>query len=63
MRLMEEPVRQQNPFTSNGSAIAANESKRYELRCDIAEFINRGGKINVIESPDYKPKPVDEISG
>ena len=63
MRIMEETVKQQNKFTSCGSAIAAKEAKRYELKCAIAEFVNRGGKITEIAAPDYKPKPVDEISG
>jgi hypothetical protein len=62
MRIMEEVVRQDNQFTSCGSAIVANESIRKELRGDIAEFINRGGKIteysptgNVILEPKIEP--------
>ena len=50
MRIMEERVAQQNPFTSHSAAIVANEAIRKELRCDIAEFINRGGKITEYSS-------------
>jgi hypothetical protein len=59
---MEEVVKQDNQFTSCGSAIVTNESIRKELRGDIAEFINRGGKIteysptgNVIAEPKIEP--------
>ncbi len=50
MRIMEERVTQQNPFTSHSAAIVANEAIRKELRGDIAEFINRGGKITEYSS-------------
>lgn len=50
MRIMEEVVRQDNQFTSFGSAIVANEIIRKELNGDIAEFINRGGRITEYSS-------------
>jgi len=63
MRIMEEVVRQDNQFTSCGSAIAANiiEQARIEMLTDF--FYRRGGSVTEIKTPDYKPKPVDEISG
>lgn len=61
MRIMEEVVRQQNPFTSNGSAISAKMKEQQEIDRLRKEFLKRGGKVSVIESPDYKPKPVNEL--
>jgi len=72
MRIMEETVKQDNQFTSCGSAISANERARYELRCDIAEFVNRGGKITeysatgeAVIKPEFQPKkiPKREMAG
>lgn len=46
MRLMEEPVRQQAPFTSLGAAVNFNQSIRDEIAAQTAEFLKRGGKID-----------------
>lgn len=46
----DDLVIQQNIGVSFTAAIAALEPKRQELRGDIAEFINRGGKINEYSS-------------
>ena len=61
MRLMEEPVRQQAPFTSLGAAVSFNQSMRDEIAAQTAEFLKRGGKIdcgkpthNTLEPPAFE---------
>jgi hypothetical protein len=63
MRIMEEVVRQQNPFTSHGSAIASKLKEQQEIDRLRKEFLQRGGKVDVIEPPKPKacipsPKPI-----
>lgn len=61
MRFMEEPVRQQAPFTSNDAAVKFNQPIRDEIARQTAEFLKRGGKIdcgkpthNTLEQPAYE---------
>jgi glutaredoxin len=58
---MEEVVHQDNQFTSCGSAIAANiiEQARIEMYTDF--YFRRGGSITVVDTPNYKVKPVYEL--
>jgi len=62
MRLMEETVKEQNPFTSCGSAIAVKIKEQQEIDELKKQFYRSGGKTTVIESPiavlDPKPKPL-----
>lgn len=60
MSINDELVRQQNIGVSFSAAIAANEIKRQALALEIAEFESRGGKINVIKSPEVKTIPIKE---
>jgi len=57
MRIMEERVTQQNPFTSHSAAISAKMREQEEIDRHRKEFLRRGGKVDVIAAPDYKPKP------
>lgn len=50
MRIMEEPVRQQAPFTSNGTAIAAKEPDRAGIEMAVLLFQRKGGKIQQYNS-------------
>lgn len=61
MRLMEEPVRQQAPFTSCESAVKALRHERLMIRLKTAMFLRKGGKIdcgkpthNTLEMPAYE---------
>ena len=56
MRIIEEPVRQQNPFTSNAAAIAMKLKEQAIIDKQRAEFLKRGGKQKVIEGPKPAPK-------
>ena len=49
MRLMEEVVTQQSPFTSSSAAIAERLREQQEIDELKKEFFRRGGKIDVIE--------------
>jgi glutaredoxin len=59
---MEERVAQQNPFTSHSAAISAKMREQEEIDRHRKEFLRRGGKVDVISSPDYKPKAADDLS-
>ena len=48
MRLMEEVVKQQSPFTSSSAAIAERLREQQEIDERKKEFFERGGKIEVI---------------
>lgn len=59
MRIMEELVRQQNPFTSNGSAISQKLKEQEEIDRLREDFFRRGGETIVIERT-YKNLVVPE---
>lgn len=62
MRIMEERLTQQNPFTSHSAAISAKMREQEEIDRLRKEFLRRGGKVDVIAAPDYKPKAADDLS-
>lgn len=58
MRIMEELPKQDNPFTSNGSAILCKISEQAEIDRLRDEFLSRGGKIDYCgKAPDIFIEP------
>lgn len=58
--ITHEPMIQISPMVSAQAAIKTKRQESYELSCDIAEFVNRGGKI--IQC-DNMGEPVKDVYG
>lgn len=59
MRISEESVIQQYPFTNHGAAIPLKMAEQAEIDRLRAEFLKRGGKIKVADPVKAAPKMFD----
>ena len=59
MRLMEEVVTKQSPFTSSSAAIAERMREQKEIDELKKEFFRRGGKIEILEEKTKIEKEKD----